>query len=170
MTVLTNCTDGKWQPLNCQFGKQKQIGKLQKVSIKPELRLLLIISSRTKIKCRTVAVGCWCWLQSRKASMAQIAITMIMGPAAVQQYWRSNEPENCRKPVNMLCMAASSGRCGGADVTIQRSQLTSLHLVLPILYSHHPAPDTVISFHFLATNTSPPSHPHLAIPTGPAFF
>ena len=75
MTVLTNCTDGKWQPLNCQFGKQKQIGKLQKVSIKPELRLLLIISSRTKIKCRTVAVGCcagssharlqWHKLQSR---------------------------------------------------------------------------------------------------------
>ena len=110
MTVLTNCTDGKWQPLNCQFGKQKQIGKLQKVSIKPELRLLLIISSRTKIKCRTVAVGCWCWVQSRKASMAQIAITMITGPAAaVQQYWRSNEPEDCRKPVNMLCM-------GGAGV------------------------------------------------------
>ena len=135
MTVLTNCTDGKWQPLNCQFGKQKQIGKLQKVSIKPELRLLLIISSRTKIKCRTVAVGCWCWVQSRKASMAQIAITMIMGPAAVQQYWSSNEPENCRKPVNMLCMAASSGRCGGADVTIQRSQLTSLHLVATILYT-----------------------------------
>ena len=112
--------------------------------------------------------GLLCWLQSRKASMAQIAITMIMGPADVQQYWSSNEPENCRKPVNMLCMAASSGRCGGADVTIPRSQLTSLHLVLPILYSHHPAPDTVISFHFLATNTSPPSHPHLANPTGHA--
>ena len=53
--------------------------------------------------------GLLCWLQSRKASMAQIAITIIMGPAAVQQYWSSNEPENCRKPVNMLCM-------GGAGV------------------------------------------------------
>ena len=102
--------------------------------------------------------GLLCWLQSRKASMAQIAITMITGPAALQQYWGPNEPENCRKPVNMLCMAASSGRCGGADVTIQRSQLTSLHLVATVLYTLHPAPDTLISFHFLATNTSPPSH------------
>ena len=130
---------------------------MQKVSIKPELRLLLIISSRTKIKCRTVAVGCW--LQSRKASMAQIAITMIMGPAATQQYWDSNEPENCRKPVNMLCTAASSGRCGGADVTIPRSQLTSLHLVTSLHQTQSSA-----------FTSSPPTHrllpTNLAIPTG----
>ena len=131
------------------------------MSIKPELRLLLIISSRTKIKCRTVAVGCW--LQSRKGSMAQIAITIIMGPAAIQQYWSSNEPENCRKPVNMLCMAASSGRCGGADVTIPRSQLTSLHLVTSLHQTQSSA-----------FTSSPPTHrllpTNLAIPIGPAFM